>query len=392
MAKQVFNILSLFSGGGFLDIGFINQGFQIKEAVEIEPYFIEAYNYGMQSYFTKSSNQWIKKNKVTHLEIESTIDASLIKEHKRLGKTYKNITGIIGGPPCQDYSIAGKNAGINGSKGKLILSYLKIVKSVQPSFIFFENVEGLVSNNAHKASFFQLVNKIEKSGYTVWHTVLNALEYGIPQDRKRVALVGFKNEIIEVLLNSGYLLQKENDSLKDSKHNKYVFNWPKSKFKSPKKFNWPNKWKFKSRKKINEIKPILDYECLTVQNAFKDLTNKTPNQSEHFNPKSSKFAEIDEGDTNRKSFKRLHRFKYSPTVAYGNNEVHLHPTKGRRLTVREALRLQSVPDEYELPASLPLTHKFKIISNGVPTVKAELIATEIRRTLEIYIKLKGHLD
>lgn len=101
---------------------------------------------------------------------------------------------------------------------------------------------------------------------------------------------------------------------------------------------------------------------------------------------------IEEGDTNRKSFKRLHRLKYSPTVAYGNNEVHLHPTLPRRLTVREALRLQTVPDEYILPAEVPLTHKFKLISNGVPSAKAELIAKEIRRTLTLFVQLGGHLE
>jgi len=392
MSNKVFNILSLFSGGGFLDIGFINQGFQIKEAVEIEPYFVEAYNYGMQTYFDKTSNKWVKNKKISHLKIESTTDASNTKQQARLGKTHQNITGIIGGPPCQDYSKAGKNAGIKGDKGKLILSYLQIVKKVQPSFIFFENVEGLVSNHAHKASFEKLVNKIEKAGYIVWHTVLNALEYGVPQDRPRIALIGFKTEIVSALINKGYVLEKDNQKLKNSVLQNYVFEWPSVKYLAPKKLNWPGSWKFKSKKNITRTNAIREYDCLTVKNAFKGLTKKTANQNEHFNPRSAKFTQIDEGDTNRKSFKRLHRYKYSPTAAYGNNEVHLHPTKARRLTVREALRLQSVPDEYELPSSLSLTHKFKIISNGVPTVKAELIAAEIRRTLENYLKINGHLD
>ena len=123
---------------------------------------------------------------------------------------------------------------------------------------------------------------------------------------------------------------------------------------------------------------------MTIIGAFEGLTKNTPNQNEYFRPKSGRFQLIEEGDTNRKSFKRLHRYRYSPTVAYGNNEVHLHPTEPRRLTVREALRLQTVPDTYVLPGNMTLTAKFKMISNGVPTKKAELIAKEIRRTLLNY--------
>lgn len=383
MSDKVFNILSLFSGGGFLDIGFINQGFQIQEAIEIHPYFIEAYNYGMKSYFSKSSNKWIINEKVVHNDILDTVDASDIREQRRLGKMYKNITGLIGGPPCQDYSNGGKNAGINGDKGKLILSYLQIVKLAKPSFIFFENVEGLVKNKSHRNSFDSLVSNIEKAGYIVWHTVLNALEYGVPQDRPRIALVGFRKEIVRELERRGYVFETDNEKLKTSSDN-FIFRWPSVKYTSPKKLDWPRKWPFKSYKKRKEIEKISNFESLMVINAFDGLTQKTPNQKEHFIPRSDKFMIIDEGDTYRKSFKRLHRYRYSPTVAYGNNEVHLHPTQPRRLTVREGLRLQSVPDEYELPEHVPLTHKFKIISNGVPTVKAELIAKEIRRTLENY--------
>ncbi len=80
----------------------------------------------------------------------------------------------------------------------------------------------------------------------------------------------------------------------------------------------------------------------------------------------------------------MHRFRYSPTVAYGNNEVHLHPTEPRRLSVREGLRLQTVPDSYILPKDMTLTAKFKMISNGEPTLKADLLAKEIRRTLLMY--------
>ncbi|HBQ61027.1 MAG TPA: hypothetical protein DD671_15775, partial [Balneolaceae bacterium] len=117
-------------------------------------------------------------------------------------------------------------------------------------------------------------------------------------------------------------------------------------------------------------------------NAWNGITKNSPNQKAQFRPYSNKFQTVNEGFVKNKSFKRLHRYRYSPAVAYGNNEVHLHPTEPRRISVREALRLQSVPDAYVFPESATLTDMFKIISNGVPVAKAELIAKEIRRTLE----------
>lgn len=108
---------------------------------------------------------------------------------------------------------------------------------------------------------------------------------------------------------------------------------------------------------------------------------KLANSNEYFIPKSNKFNEIEEGDTSRKSFKRLHRDKYSPTVAYGNNEVHLHPVLPRRLSVREALRLQTVPDSYVVADDVTLSTKFKVIGNGVPVKLSRAIAKSMKELL-----------
>lgn len=386
--NKTFEVLSLFSGAGLLDIGFINQGFQISEAIEIEPYFIKAYNYGLKNYFKTSNNNFVKSGLIKHYDIINPIDASNEENQDLLSKKYFNITGIIGGPPCQDFSIGGNNAGINGKRGKLIYSYFNIVNKIKPDFLFFENVAGLLNTKVHNESFTLLVSKLENCGYQIWYDILNPLEYGFPQDRPRIAMVGFKKQIVDILKTSGFIFEKDNTILKESNNDDYIFRWPKIKFKNPKELNWPKKWDFNTNKDIKEIFDIEDkYKSMFVSEAFKNLNTNIPNQNEYFTPKSEKFHIIDEGDTNRKSFKRLHRYRYSPTVAYGNNEVHLHPTLPRRLSVRESLRLQTVPDEYVLPKDIPLTHKFKLISNGVPTAKAELIAKEIRKTLINYYNI-----
>lgn len=387
--NKTFEILSLFSGGGFLDIGFINNGFQISEAVEIQPFFIKAYNAGLNSYFEHSNNHYVKEKLVIHKDILKPTDASCPKEQERLKKNYKKISGIIGGPPCQDYSIGGKNGGIEGERGRLIYSYFNIIKKIKPDFLFFENVGGLYKTKKHRISFNAFVQDIENEGYYVWHDLLNVLEYGYPQDRPRIALVAFKKNICNSLKRAGYLMEFDNTKLKYEHSDNLLFRWPEPVFKKPKSLDWPAKWIFGNN--INEY-TLNNNSQLFVESVLGDLTDQHPNQCEHFVPKSFRFSQIKEGDTNRKSFKRLHRFRYSPTVAYGNNEVHLHPTKPRRLTVREGLRLQTVPDEYILPSDIPLTHKFKLISNGVPSAKADLIAKEIRRTLINYYNIKNKIS
>ncbi len=376
-----YNIISLFSGGGFLDLGFLKAGFKVQEAFEIDSNFIDAYNEGIRSYVNNSSV--IEEN--FHFQIDSPKDLSCIEIQNQIGALYEGISGLVGGPPCQDFSVGGKNKGIEGYRGKLIFSYFEIVKKTMPNFLFFENVEGLIKNNSHKISFLKLVSDIEQLGYYVWYTTVNALEYGVPQDRPRLVLVAFRQNIIDTLSENKFVFETDDIKLKNSSDVNYVFKWPQVLFNNPKDNEWPKIWEFKSKVRKNEVKHLYDeLACLLVKKSFQGLTKNTPNQNEAFVPYSEKFTIINEGDTNRKSFKRLHRYRYSPTVAYGNNEVHLHPTKPRRLTVREAMRLQSIPDEYVLPESIPLTHKFKLISNGVPPIIAELIANEIKATLRKY--------
>ena len=90
-----------------------------------------------------------------------------------------------------------------------------------------------------------------------------------------------------------------------------------------------------------------------------------------------KYITIPEGESRGKSFKRLHRWRYSPTAAYGNNEVHLHPYLPRRISVAVALAIQSLPEWFELPQNISLPSKFKMVGNGVPYLLSYGIASEL---------------
>jgi DNA (cytosine-5)-methyltransferase 1 len=147
------------------------------------------------------------------------------------------------------------------------------------------------------------------------------------------------------------------------------------------KYNWSKKAPFGNKpKKPVDIPYELCVESCLVPNNKIDVI---PNANEIFTlyKPMTELNKIAEGETNRPSFKRLHRYKYSPTACYGNNEVHLHPYLNRRLSAREALRIQGVPDEYVLPAKISLSKKFKMIGNGVPVPLAKAVAESLREFL-----------
>src|SRR5690606_13715069 len=124
---------------------------------------------------------------------------------------------------------------------------------------------------------------------------------------------------------------------------------------------------------------------LTVEHWFrKNKVSDHPNSDMFFKPQAGliKFKYIEEGDDKKKSYKRLHRWRYSPTAAYGNNEVHLHPYKARRISVSEALAIQSLPKNFIIPEHISLSNMFKTIGNGVPFLAAKGLA----ETISVFIE------
>lgn len=150
-----------------------------------------------------------------------------------------------------------------------------------------------------------------------------------------------------------------------------------------KKMPWPDMDPF-------EVDGMRDFpeglpDELTIEYWFKkNKVEEHPDKNRYFVPRAGlkKMLVIDEGDANKKSYKRLHRWRYSPTAAYGNNEVHLHPYKARRLSVAECLAIQSLPETFSLPPEMSLSDSFKTIGNGVPYLLSYGIARTIKDFLE----------
>lgn len=347
-----------------LDLAFERNQYNIVLVNEYCAQFLNAYKYARQQlniappiygYYETSAEYFSRKRGKRRL------NGLMQAEHDK-----GNLIGFIAGPPCPDFSVAGKNRGSEGAHGKLTKVYFDIICRCRPDFFVFENVKGLVKTEKHKHFYNEMQHKLFKNDYVISHKLLNALSYGVPQFREREIMIGISKELFEKL---GYQLDINGT---------FKFPWDEHSIGALEEIlnqPWPTTQQFVvNSRRINRWP---GYEELTVNHWF--LQNDVchhPNARDRFAVKAGreKMSIIGEGDTTRKSFKRLHRWRYSPTACYGNNEVHLHPYKVRRLSVAEAMAIQSLPREFVLPKEMSLSAKFKTVGNGVPYLLAEAIA------------------
>lgn len=355
------HIFSFFAGAGFLDLGFEDEGFETVFANEIYPPFARAYEHSRKirgllplRYGVLVDSIEVMTNKQNLHDLKKNV-----KNSQNLGA----LVGFIGGPPCPDFSIAGKNRGSEGENGKLSKTYIELIINAKPDFFLFENVKGLYRTKKHREFFESAKSLLENGGYTLEEKLINSLEYGAPQDRERIILLGIRKTGVEKFL-------KESDWVKET-----CFS-----MQQIQQMKWPDQ----SPIKRTRMKPKNIDETLTVQYWFDKNSVKThPNQKHAFTPRAglARFKSVFEGDVSRKSYKRLHRWRYSPTAAYGNNEVHIHPYFPRRISAAEALAIQSLPANYEFPQDMTLSAMFKAIGNGVPYVAARGIAKMYMKAL-----------
>jgi len=165
-------IASFFSGAGGLDLGFKKAGFDIVYANEYDKTIWETF----RKNFPKTRLETRSITKINPTEIPHDID------------------GIIGGPPCQSWSAAGSMGGIDDPRGKLFFNFIRILSHVKPKFFLCENVPGMLAPRNQKA-IENIIVLFKESGYEVKHYLLNASDYEVPQDRKRVIFVGYRNDL-----------------------------------------------------------------------------------------------------------------------------------------------------------------------------------------------------
>ncbi len=352
MHNNKIKIFSFFSGAGFLDLGFETEGCEVVFVNEVHKPFLDAYIHSRNKLNIPTPQFGYHNCNVSDFLAEKSID---LKKYIALVQNDKNITGFIGGPPCPDFSVAGKNRGEHGENGILSQIYIDIICEQLPDFFIFENVKGLYRTSKHKIFFNKLKEKLISYGYVLTERLINAIEYGVPQDRERIILIGTKKQNFKEKI-------EKFDWISEAKYpNGIAFD-----------FVWPT-----CDTNTSSFPPVSVPLELTVQHWFeKNEVSNHPNSKHFFQPRAGlkKFLTVLEGDDSKKSYKRLHRWRYSPTAAYGNNEVHIHPYLPRRLSAAEALAIQSLPKNFELPDNMTLTNMFKTIGNGVPFLAAQGVA------------------
>lgn len=164
------NLISLFSGAGGLDLGFEKVGFNIIAANEYDKTIWETY----------------EKNHNTPLIKKDIRDIPSVD--------FPECDGIIGGPPCQSWSEAGSLKGIEDPRGQLFFEYIRILKDKKPKFFLAENVEGMLAQR-HSSAVNHIVSLFENAGYDMFMKLVNANDYGVAQDRKRIFYIGFRKEL-----------------------------------------------------------------------------------------------------------------------------------------------------------------------------------------------------
>lgn len=288
------------------------------------------------------------------------------------GLKYKNEVDIlIGGSPCQDFSLAGLRAGIDGQKGILIYQYIRIIKEVEPPIFIYENVKGMLSDKKGK-TIKDFVQAFREIGYFCHYEVLNTKDYGVPQNRERIFLVGFKDK--EHYYNFSFaskikLEKKLKDILENNVDEKYLLSE-----KILKGFISGNSV-FKDRFEIRDINKYAS--CLDTREGGRRTNNFI-----YVNCGTKKGYDIANiGDSINLTFPNslTRRGRVGKSVAQTLdctcNQAVVQEFKIRKLTPRECFRLQDFPDSFKFIVSN--SQLYKQAGNSISVNVMEMIFNQI---------------
>ena len=327
------NIISLFSGCGGLDLGFEKAGFNVVIANE----------------FDKNIWETFKVNHPNTKLIEG--DIRNIKEEDLPDE----VDGIIGGPPCQSWSEAGSLKGIDDDRGKLFYEYIRILKTKRPKFFLAENVSGMLADR-HSEAVNNILQMFKECGYNVSLTLVNAKNYGVAQERKRVFYIGFRSD-----LNIDFVFPKGSTEDDDKKITLRDIIWDLKDTAVPaleKNQHNPNAINnneyftgsyspiFMSRNRVKNW----DEQAFTVQASGRQC---------QLHPQAPKMVKVDKND-----------------CRFVEGKKHLY----RRMTIREIARIQGFPDSFKFIYK-NTNDAYKMIGNAVPVNLAYEVACAIKSTL-----------
>ena len=331
------NVISLFSGCGGLDLGFEKAGFSIPVANEFDSTIYETFKVNHpKTHLIEGDVRQITKNDIAPY-INGEVD------------------GIIGGPPCQSWSEAGALRGIDDARGQLFFDYIRILKEFKPKFFLAENVSGMLANR-HNDAVKNILKLFDDAGYDVSLTLVNAKDYGVAEERKRVFYIGFRKDL----------------------HIDFVF---------------PKGSTTEDSKKITLRDVIWDLQETAVPSEKRNKHNPNAiNNNEYFTGAYSPIfmsrnrvkAWDEQAFTVQASGRQCQLHPQAPKmVRFGTNDCRFlegYENLYRRMTIREIARIQGFPDDFQFIYD-DTDDAYKMIGNAVPVNLAYEIAIAINMFL-----------
>jgi DNA (cytosine-5)-methyltransferase 1 len=323
-------IVSLFCGAGGLDWGFHRLGFKISVAVDKSFAAIQTHKRNFSNVHGVAADL---------IALGPNGLLPIVQEQVPSGEHI----GVIGGPPCQGFSLANARSRADDPRNKLPSLYLNIIHRLQQyytiDFVVFENVPGMRSKK-HIETYKAFIDELDSLDFDVSEKELCAIDYGVPQNRRRIVISAMRR-------GQGY-----------------------------------SEVRLRKRKGLSTVRDAIGRLAAPAFFARNLLPTDIPIHPNHWtmNPKSPRFSDPENGHLDGRSFKRLSWLEPSPTIAFGHREIHIHPNGKRRLSIYEAMLLQGFPSDFILEGNL--SEQVEQISNAVPPPLARCIAAAVKRSLQ----------
>jgi DNA (cytosine-5)-methyltransferase 1 len=370
--------VDLFAGAGGLSLGFEQAGFDVAAAVEYDPIHCATHEFNFPDCAAICRSV-------------ADIDGKYIRSNSRIGS--RTVDVLFGGAPCQGFSMIGKRA-LDDPRNSLVHHFVRLVVDLKASYFVFENVRGLTVGE-HRKFLHEIMLEFRRNGYRVVedYRVLNAVDYGVPQDRQRLFLIGARKGFplpeypdatheVNGKAFAGNLFRRstptvwdalrdipEADDFEELLHR----DWVKARFKKPTGYSAPLRGE--------ETDPH-DY---SIPREFDASLLTSSLRTVHTNLSKKRFRETLPGDTEPVSrFHKLDPEGVCNTIRAGTASDRgaftsprpIHPYSSRCITVREAARLHSYPDWFRFHVTK--WHGFRQIGNSVPPLLARAVASKIR--------------
>lgn len=377
--------IDLFAGAGGMSLGFEQAGFDLVGAVELDPIHCATHQYNFP---------------LTPLLCKSVTEVTVEEIENKFGIKNRDIDVVFGGSPCQGFSVMGKRT-LDDPRNSLIFHFVRLLLELKPKYFVIENVKGLITKK-YQAFAEAVVREIESAGYIIHRPlqVLNAVNYGVPQRRERLFILGAREGL--TIPQYPQILTTRAKPDVSQKQSSFAF--------SPTVWDaigdLPEVEDFKELKERDWVmltqkdEPLSEYgrqlhQLKRTDNDYSYRRNFNPklltsSSRTNHRPKSvARFSKTTPGKTEPVSrFHRLHPAGVSNTLRAGTPSSRgaytsarpIHPYTPRCITVREAARLHSYPDWFRFHVTK--WHGFRQVGNSVPPLLAKAVATEIIKALE----------